>query len=345
MTIVVRGADSPPEAKKVLIYRLGSLGDAVVSLPCFHLIRARYPAAERWLLTNVPVSSKAAPMMSLLEPPGLVHGSIAYPLKLRDPISLFQLVLEIRRHRFDHFIYLAANRGGVKFYRDRAFFHLCGLPSPEGAPRSRADRLWRSDEVTGDLEREATRLARSLSCLGSINLSDQRSWDLELSEEENRVAASLIGDAGANLLAINTGGKEPAKDWGEANWEELLSRLKETRLWTGVAIIGAGDDSPRAERLCAIWGLGAISLAGRLRPRESAAVIHRASLFIGHDSGPLHLAAAVGTPTLGLFGGFNKPRVWHPYGEHVRVLHQMKGMQEISVGCVVEAALNLVEKV
>ena len=51
---------------RILIYRLGSLGDTVVALPCFRLIRSHYPEAEITVLTNIPVSGKAAPLKACL---------------------------------------------------------------------------------------------------------------------------------------------------------------------------------------------------------------------------------------------------------------------------------------
>src|ERR1022692_4022661 len=64
--------------RRVLIYRLGSLGDTVVALPCFHLIARTYPNAERRLLTNFPVHAKAPAAAAVLGDSGLVHGYMSY---------------------------------------------------------------------------------------------------------------------------------------------------------------------------------------------------------------------------------------------------------------------------
>ncbi len=68
-------------------------------------------------------------------------------------------------------------------------------------------------------------------------------------------------------------------------------------------------------------GATAVNLCGRLTPRESAAAFRRAQIFIGHDSGPMHLAATVQTPCVAIFAARNKPRVWFPYGNHHRVVY------------------------
>src|SRR6185437_8559669 len=65
-------ADS--QVRRVLVYRLGSLGDTLIALPSFHLIARAFPHAERRLLTNLPVASKAPPAAAVLENTGLIHG-------------------------------------------------------------------------------------------------------------------------------------------------------------------------------------------------------------------------------------------------------------------------------
>ena len=68
-------------------------------------------------------------------------------------------------------------------------------------------------------------------------------------------------------------------------------------------------------------------------------ILAKAALFVGHDSGPLHLAAAVGLACVALFGGYNRPRKWHPVGDHHRIIHNMAGVQAISPDEVLEAVL------
>ena len=65
--------------RRILIYRLGSLGDTAAMLPGFHLIARAFPDAERVLLTNIHGNGKASTIESILEGTDLVHGSIAYP--------------------------------------------------------------------------------------------------------------------------------------------------------------------------------------------------------------------------------------------------------------------------
>jgi ADP-heptose:LPS heptosyltransferase len=90
-----------------------------------------------------------------------------------------------------------------------------------------------------------------------------------------------------------------------------------------------------------LWPFGTVNLCGVLSPRECAGVLAKALFFIGHDSGPLHLAATMQTPSVGLFGDYNRPRKWHPYGAKHRILHDMGGVGAITVPQVRDAALSI----
>ncbi len=130
------------------------------------------------------------------------------------------------------------------------------------------------------------------------------------------------------------------KDWGEANWSTLLRGLAARADGRGLVFVGAREDSERAEQLRAVWNSGpVVDLCGRLSPRESAAALLHADLFIGHDSGPMHLADAVGVPCIGLLGSYNRPKMWHPCGAQTRIIHRMAGLNAIIPEEVLAAAL------
>jgi ADP-heptose:LPS heptosyltransferase len=90
-------------------------------------------------------------------------------------------------------------------------------------------------------------------------------------------------------------------------------------------LTGAAEESAASEFAAEGWranrGGVVVNLCGRLTPRESAAAMARARLFVGHDSGPMHLAAAVGTPVVAIFAARNIPRQWFPFGKQHRVVY------------------------
>ena len=82
--------------RTVLIYRLGSLGDTVLCLPCLHRVAERFPDSKRIVITNKPVSPSAPGVWDVLAGSDLVHGTIDYPLGTRSPLELGRLWLELR---------------------------------------------------------------------------------------------------------------------------------------------------------------------------------------------------------------------------------------------------------
>jgi ADP-heptose:LPS heptosyltransferase len=315
----------PEEAiGRVLIYRLGSLGDMVVALPSLHLVARAFPNAERRMLTNVPVHAKAPAAASVLDGSGLVHGYLSYAVGTRDVFALLRLWWTIRRWRPEVVVYLAAARGVAVARRDARFFRLCGVRRLVGVPLTEA---MQSGTVDGEVEPEAARLGRCVAELGDAALEERGSWELRLSEEERSAARLAIGGDALRLqpIAAGVGTKVQAKDWGEENWRALLGRLAMERPGRALLMVGAADEFDAAEFAAQDWrangGGPVVNLCGRLTPRESAAALAEASLFVGHDSGPMHLAAAMGTRCVAVFAARNLPRQWFPYGAGHRVVY------------------------
>jgi heptosyltransferase III len=212
--------------------------------------------------------------------------------------------------------------------RDANFFRLCGIRRMIGIPvteEMQQNRVSLADEA---LEFESERIARNISELGDACLSDPASWSLHLTAAEHSRAREVLTPAeGRALIAVSIGTKLQANDWGPENWRKLLRQL--ALLYPGhcLALTGAASDVEASEFIAEGWRQAsssagpALNLCGVLTPRESAAVFAQALVFVGHDSGPMHLAAAVQTPCVAIFAARNKPRVWFPYGKQHRVVY------------------------
>jgi ADP-heptose:LPS heptosyltransferase len=319
---------SSSSTKRVLIYRLGSLGDTLVAIPALHLVARSFPDAERRMLTNFPVTVKAPPAAAILENSGLVQGYFRYSTGTRHPGELLSLWWQIIRWRPQVLVYMGGSRGIKSARRDAAFFHFCGIRRLIGVPvtEDMQQNRWQDSEQA--LEPEGARLARNLAELGDARLDDSESWDLRLTAEEHARAAEALGPAaGRPILAVSVGTKVQAKDWGRENWRSLLGELAVRYPGYALTLSGSPQESEASEFAADGWretcttGGPVINLCGRLTPRESAAAFAKAKLFIGHDSGPMHLAAAVQTPCVAIFAARNRPRVWFPYGKIHRVLY------------------------
>jgi heptosyltransferase III len=126
-------------------------------------------------------------------------------------------------------------------------------------------------------------------------------------------------------LALHPGSGSEKKNWPEAKWRELIQKLSGSPL----LLVGGEAEEGRLERLAEA---APCELARSLPLAELAARLSTCALFVGHDSGISHLAAAVGTPTVVLWGD-TAEAVWRPLGEHVTIL---KGLMEIPADTVLQ---------
>jgi lipopolysaccharide heptosyltransferase III len=328
--------------KRVLIYRLGSLGDTVVALPCFHLMARVFPDAERWLLTNIPVSPKAPSPATVLGGSGLIHGLVDYPVRLRGLSTLRALSRRIRDLRPELLVYLVERTRVQMLARDLLFFRASGIAHIVGAPCRRDLRRHRYDAASQTYEPEAARLARTLSAVGDARCDDPASWDLQLGSGERTRAAEVLHrwPGRDQFLVCCVGTKVDVKDWGVANWQAMLAQLSKDHPSMGLVLVGASQEASVSTEAARKWSGPKLNLCGSTTPRETAALLERARLFIGHDSGPMHLAAAVGTRCVAVFSARQRPRIWFPFGDGHRVIYHRTACE----GCGLEQCVTFGKK-
>jgi heptosyltransferase III len=301
--------------KRVLIYRLGSLGDTVVALPSLRLIERVFPNADRRLLTNFPIHAKAPASAVVLGDSGLVHGYMRYTVGTRSPSELLRVAREIRSFRPVVLVYLMPVRSLRAVARDKWFFRLiCGVRRIVGLPGA-GELENRFDPATGLYESEAHRLARSIAELGDAGVDDLANWDPRLTPAEKEVASRVLSELGGRpLIVCGPGCKMQANDWEQDKWRVLLGRLYAKYPGYGLAMTGAPDDADVCEYAARDWVGAKVNLAGILSPRESAAVFSHAAVFLGPDSGPKHLASCVGARCVCVFSARGLPGKWFPPG-------------------------------
>lgn len=317
------GAADLPGVRRLLIFRSGSIGDTVVALPVLHLLRRAFPDAERRVLTNFPVNSAAAPLQSVLGDAGFVHGYFRFALRLRHPGRIMALREEIAAWQPDCAIYLREPQSWPRLMRDLLFLRLCGIPRVYGAATSRALNRYRGPDDDGKWESEASRLARCLAPVGDVRIDDPANWDMMLSADEAAQAATLLADwpGRQRFIAFAVGAKIAFKEWDDDKWRRVLDGVTAAVPDLGLVLVGAAGDSARSQAIAAGWRGPVLDLCGRCSPRISALVIRAARLLLCHDSGPMHLAASVGTPAVAVFSTHARPGIWFPHGRQHRVLY------------------------
>lgn len=303
------------------MYRLGSLGDTVVIVPALRVVEAAFPHAERLLLTNMPTHAKAPAAFQILAGSDLVHGFLEYPWKTRSLSALAKLWWRIVRWQPDAVIYIMPLRSRRQALRDRWFFRLCGVRRIVGLPADRCGE-YEYDAAAGMWESEAARMLRCVRSLGAVDVNDLANWDLRLTPAElarGREATEAL--AAGPFIACGPGTKMQSKDWGRENWRELLGRLNAALPGRGLLLVGAREDSETAEYAAAAWRGTVANACGRLTPRETAAAMQPAELFLGPDSGPMHLAAAYGVPCAIPFAALDFRGAWFPIGDRHRPIY------------------------
>jgi heptosyltransferase-2 len=145
------------------------------------------------------------------------------------------------------------------------------------------------------------------------------------SAEDRAAASAFLGEAADHpLIALHPGSGSPKKNWPLANWLELAPRLSAIQPEARFVLIGGEADDAQLAAFLAGWTGPSPLLARSLPLPELAAILERCRLYLGHDTGISHLAAAVGAPCVLLFGPTD-PDVWKPANAQVVILRAAEG--------------------
>lgn len=159
----------------------------------------------------------------------------------------------------------------------------------------------------------AFELARRFGRDFEMDVGEPAAPRLEVDPEAARRVEQITADWGP-FAALHPFARFNSRSWSAERWNELIAWLRAREL-RPVLIGGPKDDASLYS--------GAESLCGKLTLPESAALLRQAALFVGIDSGPGHIAAAVETPVVSIFSAANVPERWSPYpkGNRVEVLY------------------------
>ncbi len=270
---------------KILFVTSTRIGDAVLSTGLLSHLVTRYPGSR------ITIACGAAPAPLFEAVPGLdrVIAVIKRPLALhwaglwsRSVATLWDLVVDLRGSGLAWMVPARSRR----------------VLRPDRTPRHRVEQL-----------------------AGVLDLPDPPAPKLWTAPEREAEAARLI-PAGSPVLGLGPTANWPPKTWPAENFVALVQRLcAADGILPGarVAVFGAGWERDSAEAVLNALPAGAgIDLAGHIDLAAAAACLGRCALYIGNDSGLMHIAAAAGTPTLGLFGP--SPAIHYaPWGPHTAV--------------------------
>jgi ADP-heptose:LPS heptosyltransferase len=314
-------------ADRILVIKLSALGDVVQAFPAFGRIRAAHRGAHITLLTTGPYAGLAAagPWFDAVEADGRPAG-LAGALKL---------VRRLRRRRYDVVYDLQGNdRTNALFQALRPYpprwsgvAFGCALPH-RNPGRMRLHTLERQAEQL----RDAGVWPDAPVTPGAAPAPDV-SWMLALRPVVP--AEALAETRPIALLVPGAAPHRPAKRWPAGRYAELARRLKDTGF--AVMLIGGAAETALARDIAAA-APGAIDLAGRTDFAGLVALGARAALAVGNDTGPMHLIAAAGAPSVCLFSADSDPALCAPRGA-VTVLRE-PDLADLAAQTVIDAAVT-----
>jgi lipopolysaccharide heptosyltransferase II len=283
------------------------IGNAVMLEPLLHALRERFPDAHLAAAVRTSAASRA-----VWEWPGLVDEVVVLrdgsrPALLREALRLTRGAWDLYVVRFNGATYEFV----VSAVLGRVPYRLGHVTS--GRFHSKVDWLFNLPVTMGDYDHEVDRYLSLAERLGWT--PSRRTPQLRVSEADRRCGDELLRQLGVTpgetVIGIQPGtsAHQTWKRWPVEHWKSLTTQLVQT----GFTVVGLGSHSERAlvEEICG--SSGARNLAGKCSLREAAAVLERCRLLVCTDSGLMHVAAAVGTRVVGIFGPTDRTRT-RPYG-------------------------------
>src|SRR5438067_10309890 len=324
---VLRGPAIVTSPKRIVVFRIGQLGDTIVALPAMWLVRKNYPAAYTALLCDRHPGKTHVVASDLLRGSRIFDEYLSYPVSESGEFMrsgrMATLLANIRRKNFDTLVYLApTNRTAEQVARDRRFFSMAGIRNFIGMHGFEPLKPKQKSEPMVSSLPESELLFRRLEASGlKAESGDRLRMDVGLSEADEAVMdgwlSTLPSDEGRTWIAVGPGSKMPAKRWPLERFLHVIGELiSEFDIWP--VIFGGEEDRVIGAWLLDRWGSG-YNAAGALGIRSSLAAMKHCELFIGNDTGTMHMAAAVGLPCVATFSSRERPGLWYPPGEGHRV--------------------------
>ena len=299
--------------KRILVVKLSDIGDVLTATPALRALRQSFPEAR--LDALVPPNSAPVLADSPLVDSCLVFDKFRYdrPLDALRPSALadaLRLGLTLHRRRYDCLIilhHLTTRWGALKF---AALALASGARTRLGLDNGRGWFLTHRARDRGFGARHEVEYWLDVAALIGAR-TDDPSLEVTISAEDCAFAEAILPPIPYPLVAIHpgSGGYSLARRWDAEGFAQVADALVERY---GARIVLVGTPADGVSKVASLMRSEAVNLEGRTNLRQLAAVLRRCDLFIGADSGVMHLACAVGTSVVAIFGPSNH-RAWGPW--------------------------------
>jgi heptosyltransferase-2 len=308
--------------KRILIVRTDRIGDVLLSTPLIKAIRDDCP--------NAFIAMMVSPYAKdIVDGNPYLDQVIIYDKegKHKSWHRSMKFARNLKKKRFDLAIILHPNK------RVHLVTFFAGISKRVGYDRKMGflltDRIIHAKQFG-----EKHELEYNLDLLRYLGIEvKEKSLFMPIKAESERWIEELFKQEGIRegekLLTIHPGASCPSKIWPEARFAEAADKLA-GKYGFKIFIVAGPKDISRAEMVSKTMHSPAINLAGKTSVSQLASLLNRCRLFISNDSGPVHIASAVGTPVISIFGRNQKglsPTRWGPVGPKDKILHK-------EVGCI-----------
>jgi heptosyltransferase III len=318
---------------QILVIRGGAVGDFILTLPALTALRKQFPGVRIEVL-GYPA------MAELARAAGVVDG--VRSIEARALAGFFA-----RKGQLDH---------DLQAYFARFSVIVSYLYDPDGIFQENLSNSSSAQFIAGPHRPDekasihATEVfLRPLERLTIFDADPVPRLDLASFGEASEPACSSISEApflpdarmqpASACLALHPGSGSERKNWPERKWAELLRELAaQTRI--RFLLVGGEAEEGKLERLSRELPPERVSVARNLPLVQLAGLLSRAGVFVGHDSGISHLAAAVGLPVVALWADTSET-IWKPRGNTVHLLKDPAGLAALPVSIVLNELLRL----
>ena len=308
------------ENMNILIVKMSAIGDVIHALPAVNALRAHFPDAHiTWLVeeaaSDIVESHEAVDRVLISKRKHWING----PLRLSRLHSLKEVrhfVGELRDTTYD----LVIDFQGLM--KSAVMVGLCRAERKIGYDRTREFSYLVLDERIPPYPMDKHAILRYLHLVAHLGVDTRQIvYNLAFGEKERSYVRRMLNQRGWNgecVVAVNAMAKWKTKLWNPESLARLANMLVE-RLGCFVVFTGSRADEKAIRKMTSSTRDECISLAGQTNLKELAALFEVARCVVSIDTGPMHLAAAMGTPVVALFGP-TAPWRTGPFGEGHQVL-------------------------
>lgn len=311
--LVAPGGHQGMAFRNILVIKLRYIGDVLLATPALRAIKTARPQGKLTVAVNRGTEEILAHHPDIDDVLVVEKGPL---------VAQLQFLSELRRRRFDCVVDLTDGD------RSALLAWLSGAPVRIGFNEEHRWRGLLYTQVAVPLAEDPHRIEHDLAVLQPLHIQPNSTLPtLTISEEDERVADRILHEVGLlrqsttpRLVMLQPGARYWFKAWPEYRFVELADRLARN-CDCQVLIGGDRGDVALAERICRQTRATGAVVAGRATLLQFAALLKRCALFVGNDSGAMHIAAAMRTPLVALFGPSN-PSEWGPRGGLADVIYK-----------------------